>query len=167
MTNEWQYNLEPWEYVKAHSEGWEVEYKKNRVGVWFILDTKFYNFSDCEFRTRKPAPEKSEAEKFLEKWKGQRIRLDHWPEDQWFVFSEIKGRTFYGFYHGNAERLSCLMPCNDVDLKSDWQPYTEPEELEALPDELSIFEGDFDYDEHVKAINFLLREAKRNRGTGE
>lgn len=172
MTNEWQTDLEDWEYVKAFQDGWEVEVLAKRFPdheeSWQAIEGRLDLF-DClrsknnKYRTRKPAPEQSEAEKFLEKWKGQKIYYDGWGAYHWFIPTTIIDDS-NGIIRGQGEdgELTEWGMANP----DDWQPYTEPEELEAIPDELEFHPNNW-YKDVVDKVNFLLREAKRQREAGD
>lgn len=170
MTNEWQTDLEDWEYVKAFQDGWEVEVLAKRFPdheeSWQAIEGRLDLF-DClrsknnKYRTRKPAPEKSEAEKFLEKWKGQKVTRDlfNGSDYDWVIVEELcVDDTFFTGRDSRGGRTKW-------DRLADWHPYTEPEELEALPEELTLltsYSGNLT-SMIVDTINFLLREAKRQR----
>lgn len=77
--------LKLWEAIKAVENGDEVQWRVNGEDEWDEFSLEAIDGADHIFLRQaeyRMAREKTEAEKFLEKWKGEKIRWTAWTEKE-------------------------------------------------------------------------------------
>jgi len=109
--------MKKWEIMKAHEEGAEVGLPVD--GVIVAVTEPSWNWPEFDYQVMP-----TEAELWLKKWKGKKVRWSEWGTDEYFIPEVVDGDNAYG--NGHEGERGCW---NVVDNSGGyWEEYKEPTE---------------------------------------